>query len=463
MTRRLYGGAICGLLLAGILPCSFSIAQGQTNDAATAGARMDPALAREWMQRWKETILRESRTRWCDQVMGEAIADVVGGPFLSGFCQGYMATGDREWVDRFIDWTDSVVKRGVKEPDGYIGWPRDENGDVLEYLPDGMKERYTDTEVGDAWFFRPIVLMAGEILKSPALKKEYGAKAEEYIRLAERTFEKWESRGAWRETKDGGGVWVIPPFGIDRRTGQWTEGYEQRKTDGVSMPDNKENSITLWMIAMYDVTQKPIYRERVGEVDARAEVAHEAPRERQVFRLELLGPGRPVGLQAGWLAEALGGRAPERPLLPAGRGRDRGGVGAWPGLHEGRHRLASSPRTGISCGTSSSRTRNSSGLMAKSPPRACRRACSGPPWRLMTRRCGSFLKSKPPPIRPVGRAWASSPRLHGSPASGRSARPAGEPPHRISCSGSNAHKPTLRRPERSEGSHTTNRCPSRCV
>ncbi|MGO8703096.1 MAG: hypothetical protein ACLQVA_04695 [Candidatus Brocadiia bacterium] len=263
MTRRLYGGAICGLLLAGILPCSFSIAQGQTNDAATAGARMDPALAREWMQRWKETILRESRTRWCDQVMGEAIADVVGGPFLSGFCQGYMATGDREWVDRFIDWTDSVVKRGVKEPDGYIGWPRDENGDVLEYLPDGMKERYTDTEVGDAWFFRPIVLMAGEILKSPALKKEYGAKAEEYIRLAERTFEKWESRGAWRETKDGGGVWVIPPFGIDRRTGQWTEGYEQRKTDGVSMPDNKENSITLWMIAMYDVTQKPIYRERV--------------------------------------------------------------------------------------------------------------------------------------------------------------------------------------------------------
>ena len=126
MSHRLYGGAICGLLLAWVLPCSFSAAQGQSKEATTAGvaeagARMDPALAREWMRRWKETILRESRTRWCDQVMGEAIADVVGGPFPSGFYQGYMATGDREWVDRFIDWTDSVVKRGVKEPDGYIG------------------------------------------------------------------------------------------------------------------------------------------------------------------------------------------------------------------------------------------------------------------------------------------------------------------------------------------------------
>ena len=85
---------------------------------------MDPALAREWMRRWKQNILGdEPRTaiatgKWARRSAG------LSAPFLNGFYYGYMATGDREWVDRLIDWGDSVVKRGVKEPDGYIGWPK---------------------------------------------------------------------------------------------------------------------------------------------------------------------------------------------------------------------------------------------------------------------------------------------------------------------------------------------------
>ena len=173
---------------------------------------MDPALAKDWMQRWKADHPRRHRDRYCDKEMGEEIGWLVS-PFLNGFYYGYMATGDREWVDHLIDWTDAVIKRGVKEPDGYIGWPKDEGEGVLDYLP-RRALRYTDVEVGDAMFLRPVVLMAGEILKTPALKKEYGAKAEEYLQLAEQTFEKWDSRGAWRETKEGG-VWVVPPFGLD--------------------------------------------------------------------------------------------------------------------------------------------------------------------------------------------------------------------------------------------------------
>jgi hypothetical protein len=222
---------------------------------------MDPALAKEWMQRWKQNILDESRKdRYCDREMGEEIGWVVS-PFLNGFYYGYRVTGDREWVDHLIDWGDSVIKRGVKEPDGYIGWPKPADDGVLEYLPAGVNERYTDVEIGDAMFLRPMVLMAGEILKTPALKKDYGARAEEYIRLAERTFEKWDSRGAWRETKEGG-IWVVPPFGFDPKTGKWTDGYEQKDKDGVSLPDNKENLIAEWMIAMHDVTHKAVYRER---------------------------------------------------------------------------------------------------------------------------------------------------------------------------------------------------------
>ena len=200
---------------------------------------MDPALAKEWMQRWRQNVIRDSsKERYCDKEVGEQIGWLVS-PFLNAYYYGYMATGEHEWVDRLIDWTDSVVKRGTKEPDGFVGWPKDENADVLDYLPPGEKLRYTDVEVGDALFLRPVVLMAAEILKTPALKEKYGAKAEEYLKLTEQMFDKWESRGAWRETKDGG-AWVVPPFGFDRKTGQWTAGYDLRKTDGNSLPDNKE-------------------------------------------------------------------------------------------------------------------------------------------------------------------------------------------------------------------------------
>jgi hypothetical protein len=262
----LCGGAICCLLaFIGIFPSGFSVAQGQTKDIATgesvqAGPRMDPALAKEWMQRWRLNILRDSRDRTCDREMGEEIGWLVS-PFLNGFYYGYMATGDHEWADHLIDWGDSVIKRGVNEPDGYIGWPKEEPGGVLDYLPAGQEERYTDVEVGDAMFLRPLALMAGEILKTPALKEKYGAKAEEYLRLAERTFEKWNSRGAWRDTKEGG-IWVVPQFGIDPKTGRWTDGYERRNTEGNSLPDNKENMIAEWMLAMYDATHKAVYRDR---------------------------------------------------------------------------------------------------------------------------------------------------------------------------------------------------------
>ena len=79
--------------------------------------------------------------------------------------------------------------------------------------------------------------------------------------MAEQVFEKWDRRGCWRGVKSGG-VWVVPPFGIDRQTGQWTDGYQRRNTDGFSLPANKQNFVALWLLAMHDATKKPVYRER---------------------------------------------------------------------------------------------------------------------------------------------------------------------------------------------------------
>ena len=213
---------------------------------------IDPATARDWRARWEKSIFERSvKNRYCDTEMAEELGWLVS-PFLDGFYYGYLATRDARWIERLIDWADSCVKRAVKEPDGYLGWPK---------VSDQTEGFDYDSMLGEAMMLRPIVLMADEILKAPALEAQWGGKAQGYLELAERTFEKWDSRDSWRDCQVGG-LWVVQYFGIDPATGQWTEGYARRKTEAFSHPDNKENLIALWLITMFDVTKKSVYRER---------------------------------------------------------------------------------------------------------------------------------------------------------------------------------------------------------
>lgn len=230
--------------LLGALAC----ARGQTPPGR-------PAVANDWLARWEKNILADSGNRYCDKETGEEIGWLVS-PFEEGYAYGYAATGDTKWIDRLFDWADSWIKRGVKEPDGFLGWPKDD-GTSTGVVP-GL---YTDNMLGDAMGFRPIVQASAVILKSPALEAKYGGKARGYLKLAEQTFKKWDSRGCWRPVTVGG-VWVVPEFGIDRQTGQWTAGYARKGTDGFTLPANKQNLIALWMLALYDATKKPVYRER---------------------------------------------------------------------------------------------------------------------------------------------------------------------------------------------------------
>lgn len=213
---------------------------------------LDPSTAKDWQVRWERFILADSaKHRYCDTEMAEELGWLVS-PFLNGFYYGYLATHDSKWVERLVEWSDSCIRRGVKEPDGYLGWPK---------VSDQTEGFDYDSMLGEAMILRPMVLMANEIRKTPALKAKWGGKADSYIELAERTFDKWDSRDAWRNCQVGG-IWVIQYFGIDRATGKWTEGFARRKSEAFSHPDNKENFIALWLVSMFDVTKKPIYRDR---------------------------------------------------------------------------------------------------------------------------------------------------------------------------------------------------------
>jgi len=223
-------------------------------------AEMDEAKFGDWLERWQTNMVNDARNRYCDKAVGEDIGWLMT-PFMDGFYYGYMATRDTKWIDMQFDWADSLIRRGVREPDGYVGWPQ--KGAAGTQV-DNLQDVTADSLLGEAMAFRPLVLMSGEVLKDPALKAKYGAKARSYISLAEQLFEKWDKRAAWRETEGGGMITVVHTFGISPEGDKWTDDYEARTApkSGFSHPNNKANHVARWLLAMSDVTGKPVYTER---------------------------------------------------------------------------------------------------------------------------------------------------------------------------------------------------------
>lgn len=212
---------------------------------------------RDWLPAWQTNIVAESKTRYCDTETGEELGWLVS-PFLNGFAYGYLATRDPNMLDRLCDWNDAWLKRGIKEPDGHIGWPKQGTGGLIE------DQLYTDSLLGEAMAFTPSVRVMADAAKWPRGRPiRHYDDLERYLAASEACFRKWDSRGCWR-TVENGGLWVVPAFGIDKSTGGWTAGYADRKTAGFSNPDNKENAISEWLLAMYDATGKAVYRDRAA-------------------------------------------------------------------------------------------------------------------------------------------------------------------------------------------------------
>lgn len=215
---------------------------------------IDSEIGMRWRAQWEKQIVGSSRTRYCDKELGEELGWLVS-PYLNGYFYGFVATRDPRWVGMLVDWTDACIRRATKDPDGFRGWPKGNGGggDSTEYTADSL--------LGEAMMLRPVVLMSGIIRDTPALQSKYGDKARAYLDLADEIFRKWEARQCWRDVRDGG-IWVVPDFGIDKKSGGWSAGHATRSSTGFSNPDNKANHIARWHLAMADVTGKAIYRQR---------------------------------------------------------------------------------------------------------------------------------------------------------------------------------------------------------
>jgi hypothetical protein len=253
------------LCLAGLLiVAALCQAQNAAKPAAPAMTlvKMDEAKQKDWLAKWDKNITGEAKNYRvaCDKSVGEDIA-WAGTAIWEAFYNGYMATHDTKYLDMWVDWTDSLIKRAVKEPDGYVGWPgKDPHGTEVDQL----SRLVGDSMLAEAMVFRPIVALAGEVLKDPKLKDKYGAKAESYLKLSEQLAEKWVKRGGWRETKDGGMISVVGYYGLTADGKSWDLSAEAMADPNLafSHPNNKANKVASWMLALWDVTGKTQYKDR---------------------------------------------------------------------------------------------------------------------------------------------------------------------------------------------------------
>ncbi len=109
------------------LPDKLVVSALNAESAAGSPVALDSALVQDWLARWEKNILGDARNRYCDRELGEEIGWLIS-PFLNGFYYGYRVTHDPKWVGYLADWADAWINRGVKEPDGFIGWPKSGTG-----------------------------------------------------------------------------------------------------------------------------------------------------------------------------------------------------------------------------------------------------------------------------------------------------------------------------------------------
>jgi len=172
---------------------------------------------------------------------------------LTGLFYGYKATGSTRLVDLSLDWSDYILTNPA--------WKELEQESEASSKGTTHGAPAGSEEALQAAILRPIVLMSGEIMKDPELSRRYGARAEALIKASEQAYGRWESLGAWRDVQ-GGGVWVRMPAIAQQDDVSKTKSNSTMAPGPCSLPTFKQNLIACWLIAMYDATGKPIYRER---------------------------------------------------------------------------------------------------------------------------------------------------------------------------------------------------------
>ena len=291
---------------------------------------VEQALRKDWLARWEKNIVKDARNRYCDTETGEEIGWLVS-PFLNGFYYGYLATQDAKWAD-MLDGLGRCLDQAGREGAGRA-----------HRLAEGRRRQH---QLGARPLHRqPAGRGDGTAPRGPdgrcdlenaaRSNRSTGRRPRNTSSWPNETFDKWDERGCWREVAGrrslGRAAFRHRP--ADRQMDRRLRETEHRRLLAAGQQAELHRTLAAGHAPGDAEAPLPAAGRKVVAGD---EVADAAARRGQVLRLELLGPGRPLGLQARRLAETLGGRASQRRLLCGRRGGHRGRLRARPGVRTRR-------------------------------------------------------------------------------------------------------------------------------
>lgn len=176
---------------------------------------------------------------------------------MGRFVSYYQLTKNTEWLEAGIKYYDFLVGKMATAPDGYKGW-------IGAYLSD--KKYWQDVLVGDALLTEGLLNFSILVLEDKSLKSKYKAKADEYVRIAEKHFaEKYDSRGTWIDDGPYGAYIGSTKFLLPGDLSTWVtrEGVSEA---GMSPPFNKQMDAGLVFLLLHRATGKKAYHQRAEKI-----------------------------------------------------------------------------------------------------------------------------------------------------------------------------------------------------
>jgi hypothetical protein len=176
---------------------------------------------------------------------------------MGRFLSYYHLTKDTEWLDAGVKYYDFLVDKMATAPDGYKGW-------IGAYLSD--RKYWQDVLVGDALITEGLLNFSVLVLEDKQLKKRYKAKADEYVRLAEKHFaEKYDSRGTWIDDGSYGAYVGSTKFLAPGDLSKWVTRPGVSEA-GMSPPFNKQMDAGLVFLLLHRATGKKAYHHRAEKI-----------------------------------------------------------------------------------------------------------------------------------------------------------------------------------------------------
>jgi hypothetical protein len=176
---------------------------------------------------------------------------------MRNFVDYYKLTKNTEWLDEGVRYFDWLVNRMLTDPDGYKGWIG---------LYDYDHRYWTDALVGDALLLSGMLEFSVLVKENKDLHSKYLAKADEYVKLAEKDFyEKWDHKGCWYDDYPFGSYMFPVKYLKPDNLKEW-QNVPKISNAGISLPFNMQADGAELLLLMYQYTGNKKYWDRAQAI-----------------------------------------------------------------------------------------------------------------------------------------------------------------------------------------------------